>query len=99
MNRYQYTKVTGRRTPTFGTTKYPVVPLSSSDIYVITQEEDRYDQLAQQYYGDSSLWWVISSANQFLKQDSYYIPLGTQIRIPSNIGAIIANYDLQNQRR
>ena len=98
MNRYQYTKVTGRRTPTFGTTKYPVVPLSSSDIYVITQEEDRYDQLAQQYYGDSSLWWIISCSNAGLKQNSYYPPIGVQIRIPQDISRVISKFRILNER-
>ena len=106
MSRYTKIQTTSINTPKglggktfYRGVKYPPIPLEFSDTYVYTEEGDRFDILAQQYYGDSSLWWVISSANQFLKQDSYYIPLGTQIRIPSNIGAIIANYDLQNKRR
>tara|TARA_B100000780_G_C21116975_1_gene452021 strand:+ start:707 stop:1027 length:321 start_codon:yes stop_codon:yes gene_type:complete len=79
--------------------KYPSIPLSFSDTYVYTEAGDRFDILAQQYYSNPSLWWIISSANDFLKQDSYYIPLGIQIRIPSNIGAIQADYDELNQRR
>ena len=38
MNRYDYTNLFGRDFLYFGTTKYPSPPLSSSDIYVITQE-------------------------------------------------------------
>ena len=52
MSRYNTTNqyTTGGKRPRYGTTKYPVVPLSSSDIFVITQEGDRFDQLALQYY-------------------------------------------------
>lgn len=79
--------------------KYPRIPLSINDTYLYSEEGDRFDILAQQYYGDSSLWWVISSANNFLNQDSYYLPLGIQFRVPANVGLIQANYDRLNQRR
>ena len=77
--------------------KYPQVPLSSSDIYVITTAGDRFDLLAQQYYNDSSLWWIISTANETLPQNSLYITTGTQIRIPTNVSTIITNYNVINK--
>lgn len=76
----------------YGTTLYPTIPLSSTDIYVITDERDRYDSLANQYYGDSTLWWIISIANQSLPQNSLFPPVGAQIRIPINITSILQNY-------
>ena len=79
--------------------KYPEIPLSFNDIYLYSEAGDRFDILAQQYYNDFSLWWVISSANNFLSQDSYYLPLGIQFRVPTNIGAIQANYNRLNQRK
>tara|TARA_Y100000592_G_scaffold53729_1_gene84767 strand:- start:626 stop:925 length:300 start_codon:yes stop_codon:yes gene_type:complete len=75
---------------------YPIPPRSFQDIYVFTTVGDRFDILANQYYGDPSLWWAISSANPNLEQNSYYIPEGTQIRIPANVGDIISNFELQN---
>ena len=48
----------------YTTVKYPSIPLSNTDIYVYAEEGDRYDQLALTYYGDISLWWVISTANE-----------------------------------
>lgn len=98
MNRYQdiRTTITGTGKPYYTTTLYPQVPLSISDLYVITGEGDRFDILAQQYYGDSTLWWVISIANIELKQNSMFIPVGTQIRIPSNVSAILAEYNALN---
>lgn len=75
---------------------YPEIPARFEDQYVITNEGDRFDVLAQQYYNDSSLWWIISIANRALTQGSYYITPGTQIRIPTNVSSIIANYELLN---
>tara|TARA_R110000737_G_scaffold60275_2_gene87020 strand:+ start:120 stop:422 length:303 start_codon:yes stop_codon:yes gene_type:complete len=99
MNRYQnipkYLTTKGKRF--YGTTKYPTIPLSIDDIYVYTTQGDRFDILAQQYYKDSSLWWVISSSNSALPQNSYYIPEGQQIRIPQNIAGVIAEFDALNR--
>lgn len=78
------------------TTKYPDVPLSFNDIYVYTDEGDRFDILAQNYYGDSTLWWVISAGNPQLNQMSMFPPLGVQIRIPMNIGAVVSQFNKFN---
>jgi hypothetical protein len=81
-----------------GIPKYPSIPLQYSDIYVTTTIGDRFDILAQQYYNDSSLWWVISIANPQLPQGSYYPPTGIQIRIPRDIAGIIQQYrDINNR--
>jgi hypothetical protein len=58
------------------------------DIYIITQETDRLDLLANQFYGDSSLWWIIAIANN-LNDASLSIEPGTQMRIPSNVSQIL----------
>ena len=98
MKRYQDIKIInnpkGKRY--YGTTKYPEIPLSLEDIYVYTTQADRFDLLAQQYYNDSSLWWIISTANSSLPQNSYYLPLGVQIRIPQNVGAIQISFEKLN---
>ena len=81
----------------YATTRYPEIPLSENDIYVITVFGDRLDLLAQQYYGDATLYWVISAANDTLTKNSLFVPEGTQIRIPSNPTEIITNYTFLNQ--
>jgi nucleoid-associated protein YgaU len=100
MNRYQDIIITkdSEGTRYYRNSKYPRVPLSINDVYVITTEGDRLDILAQQYYGDSSLWWIISIANETLKQDSLHITPGTQIRIPSNYSEILISYKTLNQQ-
>jgi len=80
------------------TTKYPDIPLSFDDIYVYTNMGDRYDILAQNSFGDPSLWWVISIANPQLPQNTIYPPLGAQIRIPRNIAQILLDYNQLNSR-
>ena len=49
----------------YSTTYYPSIPLSDSDIFITTKESSRLDSLANQYYGDYSLWWVLAKANQY----------------------------------
>lgn len=80
----------------YTTVKYPEIPLSVSDIYVTTQKSDRYDILANQYYGDKSLWWVISIANPSITQNTIYPPVGVQLRIPTNINRILSSYNKLN---
>jgi hypothetical protein len=98
MNRYKnaptFTSPTGKRY--YGTTKYPEIPLDFNDIYVYSTIGDRFDILAQQYYSDSTLWWVLSIANTNLIQGSYFIPEGSQIRIPANISRILSRYNALN---
>jgi signal recognition particle subunit SEC65 len=100
MNRYQnitvITSSLGIRY--YRDSKYPRIPLSINDIYVVTTEGDRFDLLANQYYQDSSLWWIISIANENLPQNSLYIASGTQIRIPTNTADILASYRALNQQ-
>ena len=81
----------------YATSRYPEIPLSENDIYVYTTQGDRYDVLALNYYGDSSLWWIIASANPSIGLNTLVIPEGVQIRIPNNISAVINDFRLINQ--
>jgi phage tail protein X len=99
MNRYQniqLEKNISTKVSCYRDSKYPTVPLSVNDIYVITTVGDRYDLLANQYYGDSTLWWIISIANSLLPQNSIFIPEGTQLRIPTDITSILTSYNQLN---
>ena len=99
MNRYQnipQTKIDGK--VVYKTSRYPEIPLSPDDIYVYTVQGDRFDILAQQFYQDSSLWWVISIANaNILNQSSLVIPGGIQIRIPASYVDVIRSFNSINQ--
>jgi phage tail protein X len=106
MNRYQNIpkiKIDGNLV--YQTSRYPEIQLSENDIYVYTTQGDRFDILAQQYYKDSSLWWVISIANTGnagagtltgLPQNTLVIPQGVQIRIPANYVNVVRNFTAIN---
>jgi len=81
----------------YKTVKYPQIPRTNGDIYVITTDGDRYDILAFKYYQDKSLWWVISAANAEYTQGSIYPPIGVQLRIPGNLNSILTVYDALNR--
>lgn len=75
-----------REFPIQRSTRYPEIPTDVNDIYAYTTEGDRLDLLAQQFYGDISLWWIIATGNpEVLSLNSLFIPVGTEIRIPTNI--------------
>tara|TARA_R100001377_G_scaffold61380_1_gene37387 strand:+ start:425 stop:727 length:303 start_codon:yes stop_codon:yes gene_type:complete len=77
--------------------KYPEIPVDISDIYVITKIGERLDLLANQYYQDSNLWWVITKANpNKIKRDSFFMPIGVQIRIPMDIDYIMSSFENLN---
>ena len=98
MSRYDNVKVyKNKNFSNVGTAYLPKFEEKNSDVLLISTNGDKCDILAQQYYGDSSLWWAISSANPNLPQDSYYPPEGIQIRIPANVGNIVNNFELQNR--
>jgi hypothetical protein len=98
MNRYQNIPViqNSQGVSYYRDNKYPEIPLSVNDIYVVASDGDRFDMIANQYYSDPSLWWIISAANPDLPQNSLYIPLETQIRIPYNPANVIASYNKLN---
>jgi len=65
----------------FGTTLYSKVPQSDSDIYITTQEGDRLDTLAFQFYGNQHMWWFIARTNNL---KTINVPAGTSLRISQN---------------
>jgi len=87
-------KINGKQI--YQTVKYPEIPLDIDDIYVYSTHGDRFDILAQQYYGNQSYWWIISIANPSLSQNSILLPEGEQIRIPFNPSRIISTFNTLN---
>ena len=106
MNRYN--KIEKRRntnefvgtlgTEYYRTVFYPKVEPSENDIYVQTEFGDRLDLLANQFYSDVSLYWIIAIANpNVVSLGSLTPPVGTQLRIPINISTIIDSYNRLNE--
>ena len=83
MSRYKNTRIKRENSKSYyKTTIFDKVPVTDSDVYVITQYGDRLDLLAYQYYGDVSLWWYIARANDL---NTMIVPENIQLRIPGNI--------------
>tara|TARA_B100002019_G_C21267755_1_gene600330 strand:+ start:1596 stop:1898 length:303 start_codon:yes stop_codon:yes gene_type:complete len=78
--------------------KYPEIPLSADDLYVITTTGDRLDLLADQFYNDIRLWWIIAAANpNIIRRDSFALAPNIELRIPSNEQDILDNYEDLNK--
>jgi hypothetical protein len=60
----------------------PYIEPTDSDILIVTEEEDRLDLLANQFYGNAELWWVIATYNNLTDIDTKLEP-GLQLRIPN----------------
>lgn len=93
-NRYQNNKIQklkdGRRV--YRTKIYPNIPKSDNDIYIVTQTGDRLDTISHQFFGDSSLWWIIASANN-IHDATFSVEDGTTLRIPQNYTKIINDFE------
>ena len=89
MSRYANTKVSRVKIDRsvnevlkYDTTLYQKIPESNEDIFVVTQEGDRLDNLAFQFYGNQHLWWYIAHANNLTTMN---VDAGKQLRIPASV--------------
>lgn len=78
------------------TIRYPKMAKESQDMYIISIQGDRLDNLAFKYYEDARLWWILGRANNLGKGDME-VPIGTQLRIPFNYIAILDEYKELNK--
>ena len=107
MNRYQKIEQIRNENPFvatigdlyYNTVFYPELGARESDIYVETAFGDRLDSLAFQFYGDVTLYWIISIRNPNVANfGSLYFPPGSVIAIPQNISDIIDSYNILNEQ-
>ena len=88
MNRYRdIKKINGK----LKTTKFPKIQDSPEDIVIISKALDRLDILAQKYYGNQQLYWIIALANN-LGKGTLEVPSGLAIRIPTDYFKIVNEY-------
>ena len=73
----------------------PNVPIKDSDIFVYPVYGDRFDTLAQRYYGDSNLWCIIAKANEISDGRISPDPL-VKLRIPTEIEDILQSISEAN---
>jgi nucleoid-associated protein YgaU len=107
MNRYSHTyiikdakKIESDGTETTvrrrSTTLYPSFMRSGTGNTIISQDGDRLDLLAKEFYGDERLWFVIARANN-LGKGSLVIPKGIAVIIPyettNGISSLLFDYN------
>ena len=93
MKRYETTPIKTDKSGirVYSTTYYPDIPLDDSDEFISVIDGDRVDLVANRYYGDVSLWWVIAKANGI--KGKVALTPGDVLRIPGNINRIIENFN------
>ena len=95
--RYQTTKTKKSKEGfrTYTTTYYPNIPISDSDTFILAKAGSRLDSLANEYYGDTKLWWVLAKSNGI--RGKIALKAGELIRIPGNITKIIDDFEAINE--
>jgi len=95
--RYKTAKVKKDKNGTryYKPTVVPNVPIKDSDIFVYPVYGDRFDIMAQRYYNDSTLWWIIAKANELSKGQISADPL-KKLRIPTEIDDILESVQKSN---
>ena len=73
----------------------PNIPIKDSDIFIFPVYGDRFDTIAQRYYNDSNLWWIIAKANELSRGELSTNP-EKKIRIPTEIDDILESVFLSN---
>ena len=76
-------------------TYYPNIEAHEDDTYILTGVTDRLDNIAFDFYGDATLWWVIAMVNN-LTGDSVYPPTAVYLRIPKDLAGVLSKFDQSN---
>jgi nucleoid-associated protein YgaU len=80
MGRYSKTEIkTKGFQKYYSTTIVSKPPESDEDVFIVTTDGDRLDNLAFQFYGNPQLWYFIANANGLF---SMTVDAGTSLRIP-----------------
>ena len=66
----------------YSTISYPTLPLSSNDTYILTESGDTLTDIANKFWNDVNLWWVIAVMNPHVPKDSLHLETNLQLRIP-----------------
>jgi len=56
------------------------------------KHSDRYYKVAHEYYGDSTLWWVIAWFNK--KPTESHVAIGDVLEIPLPVEKVLAYYEV-----
>ena len=100
MSRYTDTRIKRNKdfNRVYSYTLYPKIPIKNSDIFIAPTYGTRLDILANEYYKDPTLWWIIAQANGI----KGFTALTTenfkgQLRIPTEIQSILNEFSSMNR--
>ena len=79
----------------YKSTIVPNIPIRDTDIFAYPLYGDRFDTIANRYYGDPNLWWIIAKANEISNGKISPDPL-KKLRIPTEIDDIIESINNAN---
>ena len=66
-----------------------------TDILHILKQGERLDNLAQKYYNDPTISWVIMCANPEWDHE-LEIPFGTEVRVPYPLARVFDSWNISN---
>jgi hypothetical protein len=75
--------------------EYPPIPIRDSDIFIRGIFGQTFMNLANEYYADKNLWWIIARANN--QSESIYTVPGKEYRIPQNLNLILQEFESINR--
>ena len=79
----------------YSTTYYPRIRINDGDKFIYTKEGDRLDLLAHKSYNDSTLWWILATANGI--RGRVALRPGEILRIPSDVTSIVEKFNKINE--
>ena len=79
----------------YSPTMVPNIPIKDSDIFIYPVFGDRLDTLANRYYDDPTLWWIIAKANE-IGSGRIGLDMEKKLRIPTEISDIIELVESNN---
>lgn len=99
-NRYKHSEIEkntdGKRF--YRSTIFPSIKERETDIFIYSRRGDRLDLLANRYYSDPTLWWIIAEANHLVK-GTFAVEPSIRLRIPTNVTDILEDLKDINKSR
>ena len=82
----------------YTTTVYPKIERKTDDVFIETRIVDRFDNLAHEFYGDVTMYWIIAKANNLI-HGGMAVETGIRLRIPTETDEIIEEFYRLNSER
>ena len=96
-NRYNTSKILRDENGTryLNRVEYPSIPIRDDDVFIRGVFGETFMNIANRFYQDKDLWWIISRANN--QGNSIYTVPGKEYRIPQNITLILQELEQLNR--